>query len=144
MTRELQAVTDTLNALGTATAALTNSFHGSLVGFPASSCGAIREKQAGAADGTYYLKSGREVFRAECKTNGKDKFVSAGGNGKTQASLATLAPPPLPRICSRTLMDCVAPLRRGGRSKLAVPSQCGGLLPSTSADVRSSGDVVAF
>lgn len=88
VTRELQAVTDTLDALGTATAALANSFHGSLVGFPASSCGAIREKQAGAADGTYYLKSGREVFRAECKTNGKDKFVSAGGNGKTQASAA--------------------------------------------------------
>ena len=53
-------------------------------------------------------------------------------------STASVRNPPLqPRICSRSLMDCVAP-----------PSQSIGDLsmrwPSASADVRSSNDVIAF
>ena len=45
-------------------------------------------------------------------------------------------------------MGCFAPLRRvgagGGRSNPSVISRCGGLLPSASADLRSSGDAIVF
>ena len=42
--------------------------------------------------------------------------------------------------------DGLRPSSRGNgvRSNLSVASRCGGLLPSASADVRSSADVVAF
>ena len=50
----------------------------------------------------------------------------------------------LPRICSRTLMGCLAPFRSGGRSTPSATSRCGRLLLTLSADVRSSDDVIAF
>lgn len=89
MTSDIADLAESVKQLSTATSAITNALYGSVAGIPASSCGTIREKRASAADGAnYYLKTGNEVFRAECKTNSKDKFVSIGGNGKTQASAA--------------------------------------------------------
>ena len=53
----------------------------------------------------------------------------------------------LPRFCSRILMDCVAPLSRGGRRNPSVPSRCGSplllltcslLMTSTHFEGRSS------
>ena len=55
--------------------------------------------------------------------------------------------PFLPRTCSRTLMNCFAPLRRLLRPPFynpSVTSRCSTLLPSASADARSSDDVIAF
>ena len=43
---------------------------------------------------------------------------------------------------SRTLMDCAAPLRRGGRRNPSVTSRCGS--PLLAADMRSLDDVIAF
>ena len=49
----------------------------------------------------------------------------------------------LPRFCSRTLMDCVALLRRGGDAIHQCPLDAVALY-SASADVRSPDDVIAF
>ena len=51
-----------------------------------------------------------------------------------------------PRICSRTLNGCFVLSRRskGGQSNPSVPSRCGSLLLSRSADTRPSVDLIAF
>lgn len=54
------------------------------------------------------------------------------------------SPPFLPRICSRSRMGCIVPHSKVGRSNPAATSRCGSLLLCSSADTRSSNDVIAF
>ena len=71
------------------------------------------------------------------------EFSFCGGD---PTSLAGRTPPQQPRICSRTLMDCVVLLRRvGATHSISDLSRCGSLLlPSASADTRSLDGVIAF
>ena len=56
--------------------------------------------------------------------------------------LSEIRKPFLPRTCSRTLMDWLR--SEGRRSNPSVTSRGSSLLPSVSADVRASDDVIAF
>ena len=52
--------------------------------------------------------------------------------------------PFLPRICSRTLIDCVAPPVSSGRRNPSATSRFGSLRPPVYADVRCVDDVIAI
>ena len=69
------------------------------------------------------------------------------GAGQSDNSVTPTLPAP-PRICSRPRMGCLASstlLSKGGaKQRPSATSRCGRLLPSASADARSSDDVAAF
>ena len=66
-------------------------------------------------------------------------FSSSDGFKSWQRAVGTCVNrKPLPRICSRTLMGCVAPLRRGGKATHQCPLGCSSRLTSASL-----GDVIA-
>ena len=66
--------------------------------------------------------------------------VSPWGAGQSDNSVT----PFLPTICSRSLVDCVAPPHTHTPRNPPATSRCGSLRPSIYADVRDIDDAIAF
>jgi len=105
---------------------ISDALYGSISQFPASSCAQIKVKTGNTISGTYYLKKGEESFSVFCKSV-DSKFVSLGGNGKTQASAATSCDAQSLVIDNNNLTRWIDPDATADDTSNAKPFACAGL-----------------